>query len=118
MKSGITGHRVTTSKRQLPSPNMTRLHLALVVHPSHIREKVDTNQTERNKISDCKLAWGFEAKKILKDWCKTRAGCKGKPMNSNDHSFFTEQSFVYTEAILLSHTFNLSFLYTVLSVFT
>jgi len=69
-------------------------------------------------MRDCKLAWGFEGKMALKNWCKTTAGCKGKSMNSNDHSFFTEQSFVYTEAILLSHTSNLSFLYTGLSVFT
>ena len=45
------------------------------------------------------------------------AGCKGKSINTNDHSFLTKQSFVYTEAILLWHTSNISFLYTVLSEF-
>jgi hypothetical protein len=52
MKSGITGHHVTTSKRQLPKPNTTRMHLAPIVHPSHIPEKVDINQTGKNKISE------------------------------------------------------------------
>ena len=40
----------------------------------------------------------------------------GNSLNSNDHSFFIEQCFVYREGILLSHTSNLSFLYTALSV--
>ena len=79
---------------------------------------MDINQTGGNKISESANWQGVLKQKDIKQMgVKQGLGVRAT-MNSKDHSFFIEQSFVYTEVILLSHTSNLSLLYTALSVFT
>jgi len=71
--------------RSLTLPECTWPLLDILV--TFVKKWTQIKQTEI-KYQRVQIGKGVKAKRHKTNGCKTRAACKGKSMNSNDHSFF------------------------------